>query len=118
MSQPAELPPGGTIHYDGSQRLSKMFWGIDWNEHLPKPAGTSGIDFHVGDWDRVQNFMAMHAHQFVEVGGAQLRDCIRDAKLRHLRHFSDHFEFRLGHLTVGAALGNPEDWSTYYFRSS
>ena len=108
-------PPKST-NDNARQPLSQTLWGIDWNAHFPLPLGDSGIVGHVGEWDRVRDFVTAYAPQLVEVDGAHLSDRVRAAKVSYLRDHCDHFEFRVGDQTVGVVAGDPEDWSTYYFR--
>jgi hypothetical protein len=97
--------------------MSARLWGLDLNKGLPRLLSHDGVEATPGDVSRVRAFLA---HEFPHFGeeslGATPSESILDAKRWYLSTACDVIELRHGTQTVGAIVGAPEDWSSYYIR--
>lgn len=105
---------------DQTQResLSSELFGIDWAAHLPVEL-SGGVQF---EWATVAQAAAFAGAHYAAIFGTQAADrrfLVEDstpAKARFLQ-LSDRFVFRDGGQIVGMLVGQPLDWSTYYWRT-
>lgn len=113
-----EAPPGSDRF--PRRPLSALFWGLDWNRHLPVTLTADGIDAHVSSYDRSLPFVREHYRAiFHEQGdGPFSTSHLDDQKARYYRLAGDFFEIKQRDRTVGLVVGTPIDWSTYYVRSA
>lgn len=96
--------------------LSRRFWGLAWSKHLPRVVGRNGTTLEVGDWSRVRGFLERTQPDLRETNHSVLQLSAQAAKQRYFREHCDLLEFRYEEQTIGAFIGAPEDWSTYYCR--
>lgn len=100
------------------ESLSFKLFGIDWAAHLPFELSE---DVRL-EWATVAQTAAFAGAHYAAIFGARAADqrfLLEDstpAKARFLR-ISDRFVFRDGVRTVGLLVGQPLDWSTYYWRT-
>jgi RimJ/RimL family protein N-acetyltransferase len=98
--------------------LSSDLFGIDWATQLPFEL-TGGIRVELAAMQPTIEFAAAH---YAAIFGSDASDrrflveALSPAKMRFLE-LSDRFMFRDGERAIGLLLGNPLDWSTYYWRS-
>ena len=97
--------------------LGGRLWGLDLTVGLPQVLSTQGVEAVAGDMSRVRRFLTEH---FPWLGEEALGACptarMVDAKRVYFRTTCDVVELRHAGQTVGALLGAPEDWSSYYVR--
>jgi hypothetical protein len=95
--------------------LSTTLWGLDFSSLLPRSLSGS-LQAVPGELARIRDFLASRFPSLTEeaMAGAP-NTATRDAKLRYL-NTCDLIEVRDQDRTVGAIVGAPEDWSTYYVR--
>jgi hypothetical protein len=100
------------------ESLSREIFGIDWDAHLPLDL-EGGIQLELATLDEALAFAATH---YAAIFGSSASDhrffaeAHTPARERFLR-MSDRFVFREGSRVVGLLIGQPTDWSTYYWRS-
>jgi len=102
-----------------SKRLSERLWNLRWEDLLPLQLTADGVTAEWSSLDEAQPFIEAHYPTiFEETGTRRFRTrTSTEAKLQYFREFGDFIEFRHEQRTVGLLIGNPQDWSTYYFRS-
>jgi ribosomal protein S18 acetylase RimI-like enzyme len=99
------------------QSLSAQLWGLDFNALLPRTLSVGGTRAVVGEIARVRTFLSESFPMLTEEAlGTRSSAFVGDAKRRYLSSTCDLIELRHGDETVGAFVGAPEDWSTYYVR--
>jgi GNAT superfamily N-acetyltransferase len=101
-----------------SQPLSQQLWGLDWGEALPWTLD-GGVRFERADLDSILAFVRAHYDAIFATDSKDdgfLPDPLTPAKTRFLA-LSDRFVFREGGRTIGVLVGQPADWSTYYWRT-
>jgi RimJ/RimL family protein N-acetyltransferase len=98
--------------------LSKQLWSVDLTNRLPRVISQDGTQVTSGELPRIQQFLSQYFSCLQEApyDGA-LRDQRGAVKQSYLTTVCDLFELRHNGRTVGALVGAPEDWSTYYVRS-
>jgi hypothetical protein len=97
--------------------LSARLWGLDLSAGLPQVLSTQGVEAVTGDLSRIRQFLLEQFPWFGEEHlGATPTECMVDAKRRYLITACDVIELRHEGRTVGALVGAPEDWSSYYVR--
>lgn len=99
------------------QSLSAQLWGLDFDALLPRTLSRDGTQAVVGESARIRDFLRASFPQLTEEAlGARASTLVTDAKRRYITSTCDLIELRHGAQTVGAFVGAPEDWSTYYVR--
>ena len=99
----------------GSPTLSATLWGLDFSRVLPR-ALSGGLRAVPGELPRIRDFLSSRFPSLTEEALSGVANAsTRDAKLRYL-NACDLIELRDQDRTVGAIVGAPEDWSTYYVR--
>jgi ribosomal protein S18 acetylase RimI-like enzyme len=95
--------------------LSATLWGLDFGAMLPRNV-SAALQAVPGELARIRDFLSSRFPSLTEeaLSGAP-NTSTRDAKLRYL-NACDLIELRDQDRTVGAIVGAPEDWSTYYVR--
>lgn len=100
-----------------TQTLSKQFWGCDLSQRLPLTLTQAGTQAVAGDITRIRTFLV---EQFAclteEASHAVQNELCSQAKRHYLASACDLIELRHAGETVGAIVGAPEDWATYYVR--
>jgi ribosomal protein S18 acetylase RimI-like enzyme len=107
------------IDSEVSPKASRLWWGVDWAECLPRTVTRDGIELHVSSIELAMPFIAEHYAEIFEQDLASDRffsEPFEGAKLRYYQA-SDVFEMKDAGRTVGLLIGAPSDWSTYYIRS-
>jgi hypothetical protein len=100
------------------QSLSAQLWGMDFNALLPRTLSPHGTRAVVGEIARIRTFLSARFPILTEEAlGTRSSPFVGDAKRRYLTSTCDLIELRHGDETVGAFVGAPEDWSTYYVRT-
>jgi hypothetical protein len=106
---PESLPP----------TMSMQFWDLDWSKELPRTyASDSGeIAIHAARWAEGSAFVAANYKRMfgADAEGRFLLEEMTEAKLRFCQ-VMDVFLLKLKEETIGVALANPTDWSSYYVR--
>jgi RimJ/RimL family protein N-acetyltransferase len=101
-----------------SESLSSQLFGIDWAAHLPfELAG--GVRLEVASVEEMVAFVAAHYAAIFGTNTTDRRFLVEastPAKARFLR-MSDRFVFRDRERVVGVLVGQPLDWSSYYWRT-
>lgn len=98
-----------------SLTLSATLWGLDFRSTLPR-ALSGGLQAVPGELARIRDFLASRFPSLTEEAlSGVVNASTRDAKLRYLSA-CDLIELRDQDRTLGAVVGAPEDWSTYYVR--
>lgn len=98
--------------------FSRRLWELDWSRHLPWVLD-EGVRVEEGSVDEILTFMRCHYGSIFAVDPEDQRflpDAFTEAKRRFLSA-SDRLAFRDGDQIVGVLVGNPIDWSTYYWRT-
>lgn len=98
--------------------FSRQIYGIDWSEHFPATIA-EGVRLEPASLPEALAFTSAHyARIFGEhaADGRFFVDPSTPARRRFLEA-SDRFVFREDGAIIGLLLGNPVDWSTYYWRS-
>jgi hypothetical protein len=99
------------------ETLSKQFWGVDLCEQLPRAISQDGTQAVPGDLGRIQQFLTQHFSCLrEEATSAASNNWLATVKRTYLANSSDLVELRHEDRTVGAVIGAPEDWATYYVR--
>lgn len=102
----------------GTPSLSERIYGIRWSEHFPIVL-SGGVRVQVASLDEALEFTARH---YARIFGADPGDqrfyaeAVTPAKTRFMAA-SDRFSFWDGGEPIGLLMGNPIDWSTYYWRT-
>jgi hypothetical protein len=100
-----------------SRTLSETFWRLDLYAGLPRVLTRDGTEATIGDLDRIRGFLTREFPSLTEEGlGAQLSPTIAHTKRWYLGAACDLIELRHRGETVGAIIGAPDDWSSYYVR--
>jgi ribosomal protein S18 acetylase RimI-like enzyme len=98
-------------------KLSEKFWSLDLGARLPRVMSRDGTEATTGDLDRIRSFLRRDFPSLTEEGlGNALSPMIAKTKRWYLGAACDLIELRHRGATVGAIIGAPEDWSTYYVR--
>jgi hypothetical protein len=101
-----------------ARRLSEAFWQLDLCRHLPLVLSRDGILATSGSLDRIRGFLAREFPTLTEEGlGTQLTARLAGTKHWYLDNACDLIELRHEGQTVGAIIGAPDDWSSYYVRT-
>lgn len=98
--------------------LSQRLWRLDWTAHLPWVL-EAGVALEHGSVEEVLGFVQeSYATIFASDPNDErfLREHAGAAKRRFLE-CSDRFVFREHGHVIGVLVGNPVDWSTYYWRT-
>ena len=101
-------------HGTSSQRL----WGLAFGEHLPCDLG-DGVELRAGTLDDVLAFTSAHYATIFHADADDTRflpEQLNEAKRRFLEA-SDKLLFCEDDRVIGLLVGNPVDWSTYYWRT-
>jgi hypothetical protein len=108
---------GGRRSTSPPAKLSARFWGLDLAKTLPRVLSRDGVEAVPGELGRVCEFLAEAFPTFSE-GELDAAPDPRmvEAKRDYLCRVSDLIELRHEGRTVGAIVGAPEDWSSYYVR--
>lgn len=100
-----------------SQTLSKQFWNCDLSQRLPLTLTQAGTQAVAGDITRIRAFLMEQFPCLTEdASHAAQSELCNQAKRRYLESACDLIELRHAGETVGAIVGAPEDWATYYVR--
>lgn len=98
--------------------FSQLIYGICWSDHFPVRL-ECGVDVEIASIEEATAFMAAH---YADIFGSDpedrrfFADPGSPARARFLAG-SDRLAFREGGEVIGLLVGNPVDWSTYYWRS-
>ncbi len=98
--------------------FSQIIYGIQWSNHFPIRL-EGGVEVDVASVEEATAFTAAH---YACIFGSDpedrrfFSDPSSPARARFLAG-SDRFLFREGGQAIGLLVGNPVDWSTYYWRS-
>jgi GNAT superfamily N-acetyltransferase len=98
--------------------LSQRLWGLDFRAHLPWTLA-GGVTLEHGTTEDVLTFVRGHYAAIFAVDADDRRflpDPPTEAKRRFLEA-SDRFLFRDGDTVIGLLVGNPIDWTSYYWRT-
>ena len=115
----APLRSAPPLEVPDAPKASRLFWGIDWAEWLPRQLTDDGVELHLSCIESAMPFISAHYAEIFE------QDLERDrffsepfdgAKMRY-NQAADVFEIKHAHRTVGLLIGAPSDWSTYYLRT-
>lgn len=100
------------------EALSQTLWALDWAALLPWTL-EGGVQLECGSVEDVLGFV-QESYSTIFASDADdsrfLRERPTAAKARFLE-CSDRFVFREGGRAIGTLVGNPVDWSTYYWRT-
>jgi hypothetical protein len=100
-----------------SQPLSMQLWSCDLSQCLPRTLTQAGTQAVVGDIARIRAFLLKDFACLTEESAyAAQGEWHSLAKRRYLASACDLIELRHAGETVGAIVGAPEDWATYYVR--
>jgi hypothetical protein len=92
-------------------------WGFSFNDQLPRQLSDDGVAAFAGDFTRIGRFLNEQFSVFSEEAqGSVPNYIVRNRKFEYLRGDCDLIELRLNDETIGALIGAPEDWSSYYVR--
>lgn len=100
------------------ETLTQRLWQLDWREHTPCRLD-GDVRLEVASMETLLAFVrAQYADIFTMDAKDDrfLPDPMTPAKLRFLEA-SDRFVFLDGHRAAGVLVGQPVDWSTYYWRT-
>lgn len=101
----------------GTPPLSAQLWGLDFSALLPRTVSSDGTQATLGDLGRIRSFLTESFPSLTEEAlGNRSPAFVSDAKRRYIATTCDLMELRHDGKTVGAIVGAPEDWSTYYVR--
>ncbi|MCZ7682699.1 MAG: GNAT family N-acetyltransferase [Sandaracinaceae bacterium] len=101
-----------------ARSFSQIIYGIQWSDHFPIRL-EDGVEVDVASVEDATAFMAAH---YARIFGSDpedrrfFSDPSSPARARFLAG-SDRFLFREHGQAIGLLVGNPVDWSTYYWRS-
>lgn len=96
--------------------MSKRLWDFDWADALP--VTIQGVTIDVGTWKDATAFMAEHYGSiFGDVSDRFLVEPMTEAKQRFCEELDVLVLRNAAGKTLGICVGQPTDWSTYYFRS-
>lgn len=99
------------------QTLSASLWGLDLYHNLPLVVSRDGIQAERGEFPRIQAFLRDEFGWLAqESRGLLPNPHMSRAKSSYLHTACDLIELRHRDRTIGAIVGAPEDWSTYYVR--
>lgn len=107
-----------TIGGRAVRSLSRDILEIDWCAHVPWVMD-GGIRLELATLHETLEFMRLYYGTIFGADGTDHRffaETLTPAKVRFLEA-SDRFAFREGTRTVGLLVGQPLDWSTYYWRT-
>jgi hypothetical protein len=108
---------GTFSRFTAEQTLSAKIWGFDLCKDLPRVLSSHGVQAQRGDSQRVRAFLLREFPTLTEEAlGAEPSEAVQDAKRWYLRTACDLIELQHDGETVGAFIGAPEDWSSYYVR--
>jgi hypothetical protein len=97
--------------------LSETFWKLDLCQGLPRVLSRDGIEATSGSLDRIRAFLSREFPTLTEEGlGTQLAAGLAHTKRWYLGKACDLIELRHHGEIVGALIGAPDDWSSYYIR--
>lgn len=98
--------------------LSTQLWGLDFSALLPRTVSSDGAQATIGELARIRCFLSETFPWLTEeaLGNRSPSTSVSDAKRRYIATTCDLIELRHEGKTVGAIVGAPEDWSTYYVR--
>lgn len=108
-------------HVSPKKQLVEELWGISWRSLLPYALEGDDVIVELSSYDRALPFITEHYAAIFEEpaeGAIFFAAKLNDAKARFHRRASDFFEFKQLGRTIALLIGNPVDWSTYYFRSA
>ena len=114
--EPAEV--SGTFPSPrGRKSLCEMFWDFDLCAHLPLRITRDGVEAVPGELARIRDFLNEEFPSLTEEALCGNRGAPMAAvKRAYLASACDLIELRHKGETVGAIVGAPEDWSSYYVR--
>lgn len=101
-----------------NETFSSGLWNLDFERELPCTL-TDGVELRVGTLDHVLAFTSAHYATIFHADAADTRflpEQLTEAKRRFLAA-SDKLLFCEGDDVIGLLVGNPIDWSTYYWRT-
>jgi hypothetical protein len=97
--------------------LCELFWGFDLCAHLPVKLTRDGVEAVPGELARIRDFLNEEFPSLTEEALCGNRGAPMAAvKRAYLASACDLIELRHKGETVGAIVGAPEDWSSYYVR--
>jgi hypothetical protein len=97
--------------------LSETFWQLDLSRRLPLVLTRDGIEATSGCLDRIRGFLVREFPTLTEEGlGTQLSAGLAQTKHWYLGNACDLIELQHRGNTIGAIIGAPDDWSSYYVR--
>lgn len=101
-------------------KLSEALWGLDLNARLPLQVSADGVWVRLGGPADLAAFYGENHDALFGASGDREFLCREQspAKARYINHVCDVLVFQHEERIVGAFVGNPVDWSTYYIRST
>ena len=114
---PAETSTYPRLSAAATAPLSAQLWGLDFSARLPRTVSSDGTQATLGEITRIRSFLTEFFPSLTEEAlGNRSPAFVSDAKRRYIATACDLIELRHDGKTVGAIVGAPEDWSTYYVR--
>jgi hypothetical protein len=97
--------------------LCEQFWNFDLCAHLPLTLTRDGVEAVPGELQRIRDFLVVEFPTLTEEAlGGRRGAPLAAAKRMYLESACDLIELRHRGRTVGAIVGAPDDWSSYYVR--
>ena len=101
--------------------LSTQLFGIDWNKYFPYEIPNSPLVLKYSSYEESFDFLANNFAKIDdgnEISFPVVQDGTPEAKKRFYQTAGDFISCYDGDKLVGAFVGNPVDWSSYYFRGA
>jgi hypothetical protein len=100
-----------------SKSLCEQFWDFDLCAQLPRKLTRDGVEAVRGELGRIRDFLSEQFPSLTEEALSGRRGApLATIKQTYLANHCDLIELRHNGKTVGAIVGAPEDWSSYYVR--
>lgn len=97
--------------------LSQTIWGIVWEDHFPYQT-QGGIKVELSNYDDVSAFMNDNYHNIYNTLDNPFTGSDPNSKKRSYYEVAgDFFKFNDDLRTIAIAVGNPLDWTGYYYRN-
>lgn len=99
--------------------FSERLWNFSWNDILPKPIGSHGVQVEACTLEVLQKFGQEHFHRFFFLDSndsAFLHTEDGALKMKYYEQMADVFCHRLDGKIIAVSLCQPGDWNSYYVR--